>query len=254
MFKDNESATKNFDVFLASTDERASSLHKDEANKYLAELKFKESYFWIYQVLTKLRTPGMVSYYEHAKESKEDAKDRYESIALDLAKVVYNPNSKPIFNGKYGRARTAMLMISVAFFESGFRRDIDYGLGKFARGDKGKSWCLMQMHIGNGKTPEGWSGQDLVQDRTKCFTAGLNAMRRSFSACRKQDTLDRLSAYATGSCKDNQTESRSRVGFAVTLISRYKVSILDKNAQAILFKQKPEQIVENNQKYASTIQ
>jgi hypothetical protein len=144
-------------------------------------------------------------------ESPADAHARYESIAHDVAAVALEQSEAPLFDGPDGRAQTAVLMLSVASFESSFRKAVDDGQG---RGDRGRSYCLMQIHVGDGVTREGWSGHQLVEDRTLCFRAALHILRSSFGACRALPVDDRLSAYASGRCFAEATISRSRIGRA----------------------------------------
>jgi len=149
----------------------------------------------------------------HTDESAADAQARYESIARDVAAVVLDSGEEPLFGGPGGRAQTALLMLSVASYESSYRKEVDDGRG---RGDRGRSYCLMQIHVGNGTTPEGWSGAELVEDRQRCFRAALHFLRGSFGICHRLPIDDRLSAYATGRCVENASISRSRVGRART--------------------------------------
>jgi hypothetical protein len=129
--------------------------------------------------------------------AREVDRARYTEIASDLATVVYDPEEAPLFPGADGRARTALLLASIAAHESTFRVDVENGK---ARGDGGSSWCFMQLNIGSGKTPEGWSGPDLTADRKTCFRAGLHVARESFRMCKGFPTNERLSAYASGQC------------------------------------------------------
>jgi hypothetical protein len=144
-------------------------------------------------------------------ESPADVHARYESIAQDVATVALEQTEAPLFDGPDGRVQTAVLMLSVASFESSFRKAVDDGQG---RGDRGRSYCLMQIHVGDGVTREGWSGRQLVEDRTLCFRAALHILRSSFGACRALPVDDRLSAYASGRCFSEATISRSRIGRA----------------------------------------
>jgi len=144
-------------------------------------------------------------------ESPADTRDRYDSIARDVASVVMDGGEEPLFGGTSGRTETALLMLSVASFESSFRKSVDDGIG---RGDNGHSYCLMQIHVGTGTTPEGWSGPELVEDRKRCFRSALHMLRGSFGACHNLSMEDRLSAYATGRCIANVHVSRSRIGRA----------------------------------------
>jgi hypothetical protein len=144
-------------------------------------------------------------------EPVEDTMARYESIARDAAMVAYDDAEQPLFDGPDGRARTALLMLSIASFESSYQHAVDIGAG---RGDHGTSYCLMQIRVGEGTTREGWTGRQLVTDRTKCFRAALHILHGSFNVCHNLPMEDRMSAYATGRCLENTRASRVRVGRA----------------------------------------
>jgi hypothetical protein len=97
-----------------------------------------------------------------------------------------------------------MQVASIVYYESHLARNVDYGLGKWGRGDYGGSWCLMQLNLGRGRdgdsadrTAEGWSGKDLVADRAKCFRAGLRRLRQSWGC---GAGAERLTVYASGRC------------------------------------------------------
>jgi hypothetical protein len=144
-------------------------------------------------------------------ESDVKVTERYTGIARDAASVALDDSEPPLFEGPVGRAETALLMLSVASYESSFSAKIDDGT---RRGDHGRSYCLMQIRIGQGETHEGWSGPQLIADRKRCFRAALHILQTSFSVCRRLRVDDRLSAYATGHCFANATISRSRIGRA----------------------------------------
>jgi len=151
---------------------------------------------------------GWVPAHAQPQESPDEVMDRYESIARDAATVALDPDEAPLFGGPDGRARTALLMLSVASYESGYRKRVDDGRG---RGDNGRSFCLMQIRVGTGATGEGWTGPDLVEDRTRCFRAALHILRKSFGICHSLPVEDRLSAYASGSCTAGTEASRRRI-------------------------------------------
>lgn len=143
---------------------------------------------------------------------RQDTVERYESIAKDIAIVALDPNEPPLFGGPQGRAETALYVTAIAFYESGgYRRDVDAGVGKRSRGDGGRSWCLMQINLGEGLTPEQWSGRDLVQDRQKCIRAGLARIRESYALCRTLPFADRLSGYTKGRCIEDEDLSHRRM-------------------------------------------
>ena len=107
---------------------------------------------WIFSFILAVAAPGRPQYIPDAVESKEEGIIRLNSVAEDIAAVVWDEDEKPIFKGPQGRARTAAVLLSIILYESTFRKDVDLGLGKHARGDGGKSWCLMQINIGKGNT------------------------------------------------------------------------------------------------------
>jgi hypothetical protein len=155
---------------------------------------------------------GWVPLHAHTpSETLDDVHARYESIARDAVSVAFDEAEAPVFSGPEGRTQTALLMLSIASYESGYRKKVDGGT---TLGDHGHSYCLMQVRVGSGITREGWSGPDLIADRRLCFRAGLHILRSSFGACRTLAVDDRLSAYATGHCFADAAISRSRVGRA----------------------------------------
>jgi hypothetical protein len=156
-------------------------------------------------------------------ETSDERLARYGSIAADLSTFVLDPETKPAFGGDAGRARTAALLLAIAYHESGFAKDVDLGpcyrgpRGRSSRCDSGMSACVLQIHLGNGKTPEGWTQADLFADRRKCFAAGLRLVRASLGACRHLPLRDRLSAYASGSCAHGAEASRALMDLAERL-------------------------------------
>jgi hypothetical protein len=164
--------------------------------------------------------PGDHDYYERREETLE----RYAAIARDVAEVALDPAEAPLFGGPQGRVQTGLLLASVAFYESGgYRRDVDLGIGKKARGDSGRSWCLMQINLGDGMTAERWSGRDLVLDRQKCLRVGLRRMRESFDMCKGEVFVDRLSGYTTGRCTADDDFSHRRMKRALQWWSQHRL-------------------------------
>ena len=159
----------------------------------------------------------------HHREGEAVALARYESIATDIAKVALDENEIPLFAGEDGRTQTALLVASIASYESHFRADVDEGR---ARGDKGISWCIMQIQV-HGKTLEGWSGKDLIDDRAKCLAAGLHLVRESFTMCKSMALRHKLSGYTSGRCSDDPA-SEARIGRAVKWMKEHPTPIPDK--------------------------
>jgi hypothetical protein len=178
---------------------------------------------WLVSIMLTAAPPAKGRTYPEAAETREHGEERYREIAQAVVDVTYDPEEAPLYGGKKARALTALTVLSVAFYESGFRKDVDLGLGRHARGDAGGSHCLMQRHIGHGKTAEGWDGADLVADRTKCLRAGLHHIRLSMRACRKLALVDRLSVYTSGRCMADEPGARARMQTAWTWASRFSV-------------------------------
>jgi hypothetical protein len=160
---------------------------------------------------------------EHHREGEAAALKRYEAIATDVATVALDPNEDPLFAGEDGRSQTALLIASIASFESHFRADVDQGK---ARGDHGVSVCIMQVQV-HGKTAEGWSAQDLLDDRTRCLAAGLHRIRESFTMCKHLPLRHKLSGYTSGTCTSD-VASEWRIGRAVKWMKEHPAPIPEK--------------------------
>lgn len=80
-----------------------------------------------------------------------------------------------------GDLELSRLVTTVAFHESGFRRDVHSGVGVDAKGDAGRSWCLVQQMLGQsgrGKTRTGVPAFKLVGvdvlATERCIGAGVH--------------------------------------------------------------------------------
>ncbi len=167
---------------------------------------------WLVMMISSFAPPDKMAegkQFPGYEETADEKRDRYASIAQDLITVVYDPNQKVVFSGAKGRGMTAQLVLAIAAHESGFSKDVDKGPcyregGHKGRCDGGKAHCMLQIHLGpDGKTAEGWTGDELFADRTKCFRAGMTAMRNSIRMCSKVHPKNQklwLMAYAGGGC------------------------------------------------------
>jgi hypothetical protein len=144
------------------------------------------------------------------EETQAEATQRYTQIAEAIVKVVTDPGFVPVVPGPNGRLESAKLALSIAKAESDFARDADVGpcLGK--RCDVGRAACVMQLNVGAGKTPEGYTKADLFADRVKCIESGLNRARRSIGACRAEAREHWLADYAGGVCESPAAQASSR--------------------------------------------
>ncbi len=160
---------------------------------------------WLLSILLLVAPPGRTPH-----ETAVDGAARYALIANAIAHAA---EETPPLPGEHGRERFAILLAAVAVHESGLALDVDTGS---RRGDGGRSWGLWQFNLGHGRTPEGWTGLELVADRRKAALAAAHAVRRSAIACRRYKLgFDfALSAYASGSCFGGAYESATMVGMA----------------------------------------
>jgi hypothetical protein len=135
-----------------------------------------------------------------ARETADATQARYASIASDVAIVASDPAEPPLFQGSDGRVRTALLLLSVAYWESAFRPDVDGGRCKPPECDNGHAFTLWQLHPEDGyifdgdvytyarnrspswraeHTSEIFDGQALVRDRKLAAKIALHILRFS---------------------------------------------------------------------------
>jgi hypothetical protein len=184
------------------------------------------------QVLLAWALAAMTSwlpYQSHHGEPIQEVETRYESIAKAAIAANYDASVPPLW---VSRAASTILTLSVAKDESDFRADVFSGVGPKARGDHGRSFCLMQVQLGDGSITVGdeeWTGDDLLADPTKCMTAGVQKLRGSLGTCREVEFRDRLSAYITGSCQAASWRSRLRVDRAVVWLHEHRPPVRDRD-------------------------
>ena len=138
--------------------------------------------------------------YPEAQETAEERRERYQQIAETIVDVVWDEDEEPLFPGRLGRFRTAALVVAVANYESGLRRDVLSCAGAHSRGSGVDSGAL-QVRLPRGAfTAEGWTAEEVCGDLGKQFRSGLHLMQRSFRACSKEAADHRLSAFTSGRC------------------------------------------------------
>lgn len=210
---------------------------------------------WIVSFITAVNPAGSKKWLPAAEETSEEATARYESIATDLASVVWDRDNPPLFQGSLGREKSASVLLATMRFESQFRRDVDLNIGDKARGDGGDSYCMLQIDIGKGRTQAwnqtkhrfvykgdaatdviipGFTGDELIADRKKCLLTAYRMMRVSFQACYKLPVEDRLALYASGTCDLGHKASEIRMKLAKTWFTQHKPAFNDDEAFVLL--------------------
>jgi hypothetical protein len=219
---------------------------------------------WVVAFLVTNAPPGAPQYIPEAKESADETVARYDSIAHDLVEVVYDENEPPLFKGEHGRAKTIAILESIAWHESGkaLRKDVDTGEGRRARGDSGGSVCLMQINVGKGRTPryntvkkrfayrgdpeseliEGYTADELLSDRKKCFLTGLRLARESFTACGNVPLDQSLKLYASGKCDAGTDESKHRMDKGMKWYNAHRPSFVDNDVMVLLYPPPPPEV------------
>lgn len=152
-----------------------------------------------------------------AVETEDQAKARYAQLADAIATVAYDPQERPAFDGEFGRAKTAMVLLSVAFWESSFRKDVATGA---ARGDHGRSCTYFQFNIGKGKTTSGHTCDELLADPVMAARDALSMVRSSMSTCTAVSPMDRLSMYTSGTCRVGEGRAQIRYSSAMRWLHR----------------------------------
>ena len=164
---------------------------------------------WLVGVMLSSMPPGKFKSPPDAVEPEAETPVRYKALATALAEVVLDPEERSLYPGPDGRRHTAALMLSLAYHESGYRRDIDLGIGKKERPGR-QYWCVMQIGV-DGKTAEGWTGPDLVADRHRCFRAALHKLQQTRGSCRAQGPDAWLRSYAAGDCSRGGKPAAQRI-------------------------------------------
>jgi len=169
---------------------------------------------WLYALMVYLAPPDKLAAAPQLQGWEETASEkqaRYEEIAQALYHVTYAPETKSLFGGKHGRARTAATLLAIAFMESGFAKDVDKGPCSKQRPpgmdcDGGQAAGLGQIRLVDGATiqpihgVEGKTQKDIFGDRELMFRIQLFMVTKSFASCRRYGADWALNVYASGSC------------------------------------------------------
>lgn len=141
------------------------------------------------------------------REASAITEARYDDIASTIADVATDREQAPVFEGPDGRERTAILLASIAGFESGCFRDDVHFCARTGSGDGGHAWGLYQSHLSRARVC--WSLRSAT-------VVALEQVRESFAACSNERPAWRLSVYASGSCAAGHREAENRYKRAAT--------------------------------------
>lgn len=130
----------------------------------------------------------------------------YEKTAEAIARAA---ESDPLFaDEEGGEARTASLLVSLAWHESRLRPD--------AKSKDGRFLCLYQ--VARSYLPE---PKKALQDPETCTRAAMRILKRSFQTCTKRPLSERLAIYISGYCERGHPQSRMRMRLADKLLEEH---------------------------------
>ena len=164
-------------------------------SNYLAPIVFK--------AITSFYPMSNHTFYEDAAITKA----RYESIAEDIA---VGSVLQPIFEGDEGAIKTALLLASIANFESGgYAAAVDQCK---RAGDHGLSWTIFQLQM--AYSPK----REICANRKKAVEWAIHWIKVSFQVCHALPLTSRLSAYTAGRCINGEPKSRQRIQPAIDFL------------------------------------
>jgi hypothetical protein len=166
---------------------------------------------WLLSIMLSAAPPGKSRHPREARETEQAGRARYAAIARTIAEVSLDDEEAPVFAGNHARARTAAMLLAISYHESHWRRHVDLGLGPQSRGGGGRYHCMMQIAVPKGKTPEGWTAEQLVQSRERCFRRGLHILQRGNRYCSAHGSFAFVNHYASRRCDHGAKAVAKRV-------------------------------------------
>lgn len=119
----------------------------------------------------------------------------------------------PLYEGRDKEARTAALLVAIAYHESRFRLN--------AVGGRGRWLCLFQVARENlGANP-----RRVLGDAKACVAAAVPLMQQSIRACKSAPEAERLGKYAASTCARGAKSSRTRWALANSLYKEHQDSL-----------------------------
>ena len=158
---------------------------------------------------------ALAALHAHAVPTHESAAERDVRLRATARDAVVAVEAAAPLPGLTREASLRLLLATAVVESAGLLPEVDGGT---ARGDHGRSVCLMQINVGRGhvQSPHplvaSWRAADLLADRSKCFRAGLEAARWSMERCGAMGLrgADTLAAYVTGRCASGLPTTRHR--------------------------------------------
>lgn len=132
----------------------------------------------------------------------------YERTAEAIVRV---SDAEPLFE-EQGPARTATLLVALAWYESRLKPD--------AKSANGQWYCLYQIDKHWLPDPK-----KALEDPETCTRAAVKLLRESLAKCAKNAKDDRLALYMSGKCDQGLAESRYRTFLGNKLLREHPVPV-----------------------------
>jgi hypothetical protein len=135
-------------------------------------------------------------------------------LSAIVGETLTQANATPLFGGRRGKDATALLMLGIAFHESGFLPDVETCE---RRGDGGHAYGLPQLHAEHFGE---YSQEDFCASRVAQWERQADLLRRVKAWCKSidPDLEDRgplywLGAYNSGKCAPSVAGTSSYANF-----------------------------------------
>lgn len=147
----------------------------------------------------------------HIYENSDETEERYHLISETITDTVNKFDTNHIFpDNENGKVKTALLMASIASYESHFHRAVY----RCKKGSPGKiSWGIFQV-----QGPK----FEVCGNKEAGAAIALKIIDDSFSKCKRYNLSDKLSYYTDGSCHHNWSRSKIRVNRAMVYFNNHR--------------------------------
>ena len=135
----------------------------------------------------------------------------HQDIAKTIVQVITDPLTRLPITGDNPMVKSALLMASIASYESHFARNADACTGNGV-GDNGISFGLWQTQTPRSTT---------CNNRASALRQAIKIVNISFDYCKNSPLRDRLAAYACGRCDCGQADSEKKMGRAMRYLAKH---------------------------------
>ena len=135
----------------------------------------------------------------------------HRDIAKTIVEVMTDPTTALPIAGDNNQVKSALLMASIASYESHFSKNADTCTGNGV-GDYGISFGLWQTQTPRSTT---------CNNRASALRHAIRIVNISFEYCKQYPLRDRLAAYACGRCDCGQVDSEKKFNRAMKYLEKH---------------------------------